>query len=381
MKLASKLICASICVCLAACGGGGSGTLPASSGAPPVPNSGPAVPGGSDAVSGPRITEHRVSDTLIGGLTIGTDGSLYATTPTAIDVFSASSLQSIGMLTIAAQAGGVHPDTWPAVGHLVPTGAINGSTNGTVSALAQASGSATPQPGQAVIDSVALRPALVIYTIATGLFDIAYGTPNDTYHDLTEGPSGYTWVAADRPTAHGLSGFLVTTKPGCSQTFFTGAIGSITEGSDGDIWVGTDPSLNGATPSELLRVNPASGAIVGTFKLPPGSRIAGLANGPDGALWFTDSGLNEIGRITTGGQVTYYPVPLANSGLAAITADSDGALWFTQTLSNTVGRITTAGVVTEFAVPTPNAGLGEIVACPCGTLYFTEQHAIGKITP
>ena len=37
---------------------------------------------------------------------------------------------------------------------------------------------------------------------------------------------------------------------------------------------------------------------------------------------------NNIGRITTSGIITEYPVPTANSYLY-ITAGPDGALWFT----------------------------------------------------
>ena len=52
--------------------------------------------------------------------------------------------------------------------------------------------------------------------------------------------------------------------------------------------------------------------------------------GSDGALWFTNSGNNSIGRITTGGVVTNYTDP----GILIpepITAGPDGALWFANT--------------------------------------------------
>ena len=32
----------------------------------------------------------------------------------------------------------------------------------------------------------------------------------------------------------------------------------------------------------------------------------GITTGPDGALWFTNSANNSIGRITIGGKVTKY---------------------------------------------------------------------------
>ena len=42
---------------------------------------------------------------------------------------------------------------------------------------------------------------------------------------------------------------------------------------------------------------------------PPG----GITAGPDGALWFTEQTANKIGRITTAGVITEFPIPTANS--------------------------------------------------------------------
>ena len=69
----------------------------------------------------------------------------------------------------------------------------------------------------------------------------------------------------------------------------------------------------------------------------------GIAAGPDGALWFTNSGNNSIGRISTAGVVSNYTGHEHLSGPQGITAGSDGALWFTNTGNNSIGRITTAG--------------------------------------
>jgi len=63
--------------------------------------------------------------------------------------------------------------------------------------------------------------------------------------------------------------------------------------------------------------------------------------GPDGALWFAESSGNNIGRITTSGAITEYPVPTVAGGLGGITAGPDGALWFIEEGSGKIGRITT----------------------------------------
>ncbi len=109
---------------------------------------------------------------------------------------------------------------------------------------------------------------------------------------------------------------------------------------------------------------------------------AGIASGPDGALWFVDDAGNSIGRITTTGAITEFPIPTASSGPGAITPGPDGALWFTEQASNNIGRITTAGAITEFPIPTPTSNPNAIVAGSDGALWFTEQGGtnIGRIT-
>jgi streptogramin lyase len=64
---------------------------------------------------------------------------------------------------------------------------------------------------------------------------------------------------------------------------------------------------------------------------------ADITTGPDGALWFTESHGDQIGRITTNGEVTEYPIPTAGAFAADITVGPDGALWFTEPLGNKVG--------------------------------------------
>src|ERR1019366_5606741 len=59
-----------------------------------------------------------------------------------------------------------------------------------------------------------------------------------------------------------------------------------------------------------------------------------IAVGPDGALWFTEDVFNipgkncVIGRITTSGAITEYPILTANSDVTGIAAGPDGALWY-----------------------------------------------------
>jgi len=83
----------------------------------------------------------------------------------------------------------------------------------------------------------------------------------------------------------------------------------------------------------------------------------------------------KIGRITTVGVLTQFPVPSAG-GLYTnyIASGPDGNLWFTGG-SGTVSRITTAGVITQFAVPTSNSAPQGIALGPDGNLWFAEVFA------
>jgi virginiamycin B lyase len=104
---------------------------------------------------------------------------------------------------------------------------------------------------------------------------------------------------------------------------------------------------------------------------------AGIAAGPDGALWFTENGEKRIGRVTTSGTVTEFPVSVETN---SITGGPDGAIWFTSNTYYVIVRMTTAGTVTN-VFSTGNLSPHVITAGPDGALWFTTYgNAIGRIT-
>ena len=119
------------------------------------------------------------------------------------------------------------------------------------------------------------------------------------------------------------------------------------------------------------------------FPIPAGSSPWGIAFGSDGALWFVENKTNRIGRMTTSGALTEFPIPTADSDSLFIAAGADGNLWFTEWAAGKIGRITTAGVITEFSVPSPSGTPKGITAGPDGNIWFTEwqPNKIGRITP
>jgi virginiamycin B lyase len=148
----------------------------------------------------------------------------------------------------------------------------------------------------------------------------------------------------------------------------------ITAGPDGALWF-TEGMAN-----KIGRITTA-GAFT-EYPVPtPNSGLDPITAGPDGALWFTEGFAMKIGKITTGGVITEYPVP-SSANPYGITAGPDGAVWFTEDIANNIGRITTAGAITEYPIPTPNSQPIGITAGPDGALWFTESDApaVGRIT-
>jgi virginiamycin B lyase len=157
-----------------------------------------------------------------------------------------------------------------------------------------------------------------------------------------------------------------------------GFLGPMAVGPDGTVWFGASAS----TPPAIGRVNASGDFSQFVLRQPAGisfSFVGGLVTGPDGALWFTVQGWEAgmIGRLTTAGSIRYFRVPGQAPPyqiVSAIAVGSDGALWFTEGLANAIGRITTQGKITDF--PLPAASLGNefrITAGPDGALWFAQD--------
>jgi virginiamycin B lyase len=168
------------------------------------------------------------------------------------------------------------------------------------------------------------------------------------------------------------------------------------------------------------------------FPLPsPNSGPSGIALGPDGALWFTETVGNKIGRIpvsgapitestigtalsqpisiaagpdaalwfseTCGGStcngnfgkisaVASSPVqesspPVPSTTLWGVAAGPDGAMWYAQLYNDILYRVTTDGVVTPFYLPNKGSGPLYLTTGPDGNIWFTEEFAnkIGRL--
>jgi virginiamycin B lyase len=210
--------------------------------------------------------------------------------------------------------------------------------------------------------------------------------PDASAHPLgiTTGPDGNLWFTENR----GPNRIARITTSGEITDFRS--LGDeanpfgIATGPDGALWF-TEEFAH-----KIGRIT-TSGEVT-EFPLPPGSGPGKIVLGPDGALWFTEQYANKIGRITTSGIITEFPIPTPESypycssggecGPISIAAGADGALWFTENTKNKIGRITTSGEITEFPIPTPGSAPYGIAAGLDGNLYFTERtgNKIGRIT-
>jgi len=158
-----------------------------------------------------------------------------------------------------------------------------------------------------------------------------------------------------------------------------GGVRSMAAGPDGNLWFTTTYLIHRHRHHAIGRIT-TSGTVT-RFALPPHSQPGAIAAGPDGNLWFTERGRDEpgIGRITSFGQVTHFPLRSRNRLPRSITVGPDQNLWFTEGYltyprhpQNRIGRITTSGAITEFSVP-GKSGTGAIAAGHAGSIWFTTR--------
>ena len=162
-----------------------------------------------------------------------------------------------------------------------------------------------------------------------------------------------------------------------ANSLFNGLSG-IAAGPDGAMWFSGNRNIGRITTAGVITVYPVPTSNDTSYS---------ITTGPDGAMWFTETPLNsggpfaKIGRITMSGAITEYPLPDPMSIPSAITAGPDGALWFIESGNGKIGRITTSGTITEFPLPASEVNYGAygITAGPDGNLWYTEFYGADKI--
>ena len=150
---------------------------------------------------------------------------------------------------------------------------------------------------------------------------------------------------------------------------------SITAGPDGAIWFterATDRIARITTSGQVTEF-PLPGGRFSSSGWPPQ-----ITAGPDGALWFTEPALslgggNRIGRLTVRGQLTEFVIPTTDAVPQWIVSGKDGNLWFSERQGRAIGRVSTSGLITEFPIGglPDDAVVSGLAAGPDGAVWFT----------
>jgi streptogramin lyase len=210
---------------------------------------------------------------------------------------------------------------------------------------------------------------------------------------LTPGPAEpvkYSGLAATNFTStitatlsNGPTATAALTVEPIAFTFYavpTGALPySITTGSDGAMWFGTSGGLYRIT---------TAGAMTGPFG--GYSVFGGVTTGPDSNLWAVSgvegtSSISAITKTVPGGTTTVYSLPSQTNSTCdvylnkcigyGIATGPDGALWYTQTNTTAFGRISTSGTISTYTFPGGFSPSG-IIAGPAGSGLLYANYCI-----
>jgi streptogramin lyase len=207
----------------------------------------------------------------------------------------------------------------------------------------------------------------------------SFGSTTQQPENLTVDASGNVWVVMQvEPTNYSFmaefspSGTLLSQW---SPTSGGPTFNTVTAGPDDSLW-----AINGSNMTiAQLTLSSTGDTITGmNTYTPSGSGVlTNMTIGPDGNLWFGQSGGNIV-KMTPSGTFTDYTLS-SGSNPSFLTSGPDGAIWYVARNTSVVGRITTDGTSnTEYPIPTSSAGPWSITTGPDDALWFGEATA-GKI--
>jgi virginiamycin B lyase len=193
---------------------------------------------------------------------------------------------------------------------------------------------------------------ITYFQAPTPIFSMSFGLNGTLYYLTSPGKLGYlrrdgTAGTVDIATSHQYC--VIKTAP------------------DGSLWL-TDGCFGG---DDIGRYVPGVGF---TEYATPTSNAnpLGIAPGPDGNMWFAESGACQLGKITSGGQITEYPVSAGVDGcsFSDVAVGPDGVLWATDASARVV-RFGGPGETTSYPTPYGNPA-GSLQLGPDGALWFFE---------
>jgi virginiamycin B lyase len=182
---------------------------------------------------------------------------------------------------------------------------------------------------------------------------------------MTNGLNGTVWFGTDH------SGIGSISSKGAIKLYPVADEGNqitgVTLGPDGNIWfIEFDGNNIGKiTPTGVVTEYNAN--LNNSFSL-------GIAAGGDGRIWFADdnSATPQIGAIKTNGKgLTYYSKGLSGPPIAIV--EGPDGVYFGET-GPTIGRITTKGVITEYPLPVTEGSFPVVglTVGPDKNIWFTN---------
>lgn len=343
-----------------------------------------------DEVQGGSLTVYSDSELDVSGIGVGPDGDVWLAGYGGLTRVGAS-----GSFTTYALPAGCGGDGGISSFATGPGGTIwlgglslcSVTTAGTASVVIPSADEDEPSYG------IAAGPGASMWSVGT--FGQVCGSD-------AEQPCGVDWVSETLPSGT-VTVWQFPETVSRTPTLFFGGPASIVQGSDGNMWftVPMDDQIGRVTPAGVVTLFPLPAS---DFTVPSGqSEPLGITAGTDGALWFStfiimpgdnDAGGSYVGRITTGGAVSSFPVSGGGSLIGGITSGPDGDLWApgydAGTSKLALLRITTTGEFTDLdvgaasdAAPEDISEFDSVVATPSGRLWMSndEPSVMYEVSP
>jgi streptogramin lyase len=189
-------------------------------------------------------------------------------------------------------------------------------------------------------------------------------TPGSFPQGLVAAPDGSLWFIETQPMQ--IARFNPTTHQ-VDEFPFQGNLLDLTIDRSGNVW------MRNTSGNTVVTINATTHVISAYSPVTAGSSPQGIAIGPDGNVWFTETS-GKIGMINPSTfTISEFAIPTANVGPGKIVAGPNINLYFLETLGNKIGSINTnTKQVVEVATPTTPSFPSDLVVGPDGNIWFVE---------
>ena len=149
-------------------------------------------------------------------------------------------------------------------------------------------------------------------------------------------------------------------------------LGKVAAAADGSVW------FSEATAYSITRVKDGKlkRHVIDSVRGGP----LGVAVAPDGSVWATLQGANQLLRIAADGRMSTFDIPTRSSSPADIAVGADGSVWFLEFRGNKIGRFAD-GRFEEFPAGEQSAGLTGLAVAPDGSVWFgmLRKGSLGRL--